>query len=163
MLVFAGTAGFAQSDTDTTARYWKNKALPHFTLLNLDSTLFTEANLTAGKYTIIMLFNPECEHCQNQFKALVNMPEVAASAQIVLSATETMDKIKKFYTKFEVAKYPFVHIARDHNFTFGPIYQPKTIPVLVFYDQHNQFIAIKQGEAEKQQIINWLKKNQYPQ
>ena len=151
------------SQTDTSARYWKNKSLPHFTLLNLDSTLFTEADLQKNKYTIIMLFNPECEHCQNQFKQLVSMPEVAASAQVILSATETMDKIKRFNTRFGVANYPFVHIARDHKFTFSPIFQPKTIPVLVFYDRHNQFIAIKQGEADKKEIANWLMKNQYPQ
>ena len=143
------------SQTDSSAKYWKNKAIPAFTLLNLDSTKFNNAQMKPGKATIIMLFNPECEHCQDQFKLLVSIAEVT-QAQVILTATETMDKIKIFNKKFEVAKYPFLHIARDDHFTFGPIYQPKTIPLLVFYNKQGQFVGIKQGEANKKEIVNWL-------
>lgn len=145
------------SQIDTAAPYWKNKNLPAFVLLNMDSSSYANAALSKDKYTIIMLFNPECEHCQEQFKLLINMPEVSASCQVVLSSTETMDKIKFFYEKFNVAHYPFIHLAKDDQYVFGKFFQPKTIPVLACYDNKQQFIDIKQGQANKEEIRKWLK------
>ncbi len=152
---------FSYSQTtqpDTTAAYWKNKNIPSFKLIAVkDSVYFTDSNLVKGKKTIFMLFNPECEHCQKQFKMLVNLPVVKESVQIVLTSTETWEKITAFSKKFETDKYPFVHLCKDYKYYFGGFFRPKTVPVLVFYNKQNQFVAISQGEATKKQMLEWLK------
>ena len=155
-VLFFSTAAFSQYDT--TPPYLKNKTLPDFTLLTTDSVAFTQTVLAEGKSTIIMLFNPECEHCQDQLQLLLNIPEVAASANLLLTATETLQKIKVFYNKFHLEKYSWINIGKDYKYFFGGFYQPKTIPVLAFYNKQKQLVYFSQGNVKKAAIIDALKK-----
>jgi len=155
-VLFFSTAAFSQYDT--TAPYLKNKALPNFILLNTDSAAFTQSVLVENKNTIIMLFNPECEHCQQQIQLLLSLPEVSQTANLVLASTETFKKIKIFSDKFHLEKYSWIHIGKDHKYFFGGFYQPKTIPVLAFYNKQKQLVYFNQGNVKKKQIVEALKK-----
>jgi thiol-disulfide isomerase/thioredoxin len=157
-LVIILCGGFiAHAQYDTTAPYLKNKQLPAFTLLNIDSVEFNQTVLDKSKKTIIMLFNPECEHCQKQLTLLLSMPEIKQSVQIILSTTETMEKLNIFYKKFNLQQYPFIHPGKDHHYLFGKFFQPKTIPVLAFYNDKQQFISVYQGNISRKVILDQLK------
>ena len=153
VLLFSGAA-FSQYDT--TPPYLKNKTLPNFTLLNLDSVAFTQSVLVKGKNTIVMLFNPECEHCQHQLQLMLSMPEIIDSANLILTSTETFIKIKTFYDKFHLEKYPLIHIGKDAKYFFGGFYKPKTIPVLAFYNRQNQLVFFNQGTVMKKEMLDAL-------
>ncbi len=147
--------GFSQYDT--TAPYLKTKMLPAFSLLNIDSVVFTQTVLKENKNTIIMLFNPECDHCRKQLDLLLSMPEVAESAELVLSSIETNVKNKIFYNANHLEKYPFVHLGKDYKYLFGSYFQPKTIPVLAFYNKKKEFVLINQGNTGRKMIVEALK------
>ena len=148
-----------KAQTDTNAPYWKNRNIPLFRLVNVkDSAFYSESNLAKNKITVFMLFNPECEHCQQQFKMLVKLPRIKNEAQVVLASTETWDKILTFFSKFEVGKYPFVTLCKDTKYTFGAFFQPKTVPVMVIYNKKGQFEFIKQGEIKKNELEAVLNK-----
>ncbi len=146
------------SQYDTTALYLKNKALPNFSLLSTDSVVFTQNILPEHKNTIIMLFNPECEHCQEQLQLLLTIPEVVQTTNLLLTSTETLGKIKIFYDKFHLEKYSWIHIGKDYKYFFGVFYRPKTIPVLAFYNKQKQWVYLNQGNIKKKQILQALKK-----
>jgi len=147
------------AQTDTNAPYWKNKNIPAFRLVAIkDSSFFSETDLAKNKITIFMLFNPECEHCQQQFKMLVKLPRVKKDVQLVLASTETWEKINRFNTTYEIGKYPFVTLCKDTKFTFGGFFQPKTVPVIAIYNKKGQFEFIKQGEIKKKELEAVLNK-----
>lgn len=154
--LFFGTVAFSQYDT--TAPYLKNKTLPNFSLLSTDSVAFTQNILAENKNTIIMLFNPECEHCQQQLRLLLTTKEVTQTANLLLTSTETLRKLKDFYNKFQLQKYPWVYIGKDYKYFFGGFYQPKTIPVLAFYNKQKQLVFFNQGNVKKKEIVQALKK-----
>lgn len=150
------TAIFSQYDT--TAPYLRTKLLPDFTVLSLDSVPFTQTVLSQGKKSLIMLFNPDCEHCQHQMQLLLTIPELTQNTNIILSSTETLQKIKTFYEKFHLEKYPLIRIGKDYKYFFGGYFQPKTIPVLAFYNKQNQLVYFNQGNVKKNIILQALKK-----
>jgi hypothetical protein len=150
------TAAIAQYDT--TAPYLKSKAVPTFKLLALDSVVFTQTILDNDKATIIMLFNPGCDHCQQQLKLLLSMPEIAVTTNLLLTSTEPLKKLQDFYTKFDLQKYPWIHIGKDYTYYLGGYYRPKTIPVLAFYNKQKQLTFFKQGNVPKNEISDALKK-----
>lgn len=155
VLLVSVAGAFAQ--TDSTAPYWLNKNIPKFSLLSAkDSSLIGDTSLVKGKPVIFMLFNPECEHCQRQFKLLVSIPQVV-QAQVVMCSTEDFGKIAGFAKKFEVFKYPYMSLGKDYKITLGPFFRPRTIPVLAFYNKQGKFVFIKQGEASKKEIVAALK------
>jgi thiol-disulfide isomerase/thioredoxin len=156
LMLFLNIAGNAQ--TDTTPPYLKTRRLPDFSLLSLDSALFTQTVLQEGKNTIIMLFNPDCEHCHKQTELFISMPEVIQQAQLILVSTETLDKIKFFYTRFKLYKYRGLFIGKDYKYFFGGHYRPKTIPVLAFYNKQKQLTYFSQGNVSKKQVLKAIKK-----
>ncbi len=146
------------SQYDTTAPYLKTKLLPDFTVLSLDSVPFTQTVLAQGKKSLIMLFNPDCEHCKHQVQLLLTIPELTQNTNIILSSTETLQKIKTFYDRFHLEKYPLIRIGKDYKYFFGGYFQPKTIPVLAFYNKQNQLVYFNQGNVKKSTVLQALKK-----
>lgn len=149
-------AGFSYAQYDTTAPYLKTKLLPDFRLLTIDSIEFNQTVLDETKSTIVMLFNPECDHCQQQLNLLLSMPLVTETAQIILSSNETMVKNRIFYEKNKLDKYPFIHLGKDFKYFFETFYQPRTIPVLAFYNPQKQLTLFNQGNVKKKQIEQGL-------
>jgi thiol-disulfide isomerase/thioredoxin len=141
---------------DTIAPYLKVKTIPNFSLQLPAGELLTQQNIIDNKYTLIMLFNPECEHCQKLTQQLVKI-EAVKKSQVLMVTTEPWQKINLFEQKFKLKKYPFVKIARDEKYFFGVFYKPTTIPVLAFYNTNKQFIVLKQGNITTQQIKDVLK------
>jgi thiol-disulfide isomerase/thioredoxin len=143
---------------DTTPPYLKDKILPQFNLLNVDSAQIYNSLLATGKSTIIMLYNPDCGHCQEQMKLLLSLKEITAgNTQILLVSTQPIFKIKEFVKKFKLRKYSNIIVAKDYKWFFGKYFQPKTIPVLAFYNKQNQFVLLSQGNVSKQQILDAIK------
>jgi len=155
-MLCCSTAVFSQYDT--TAPYLKSKTIPAFSLYALDSVPFTQTVLAEHKNTIIMLFNPTCGHCQDQLELMLSMPEVAQSTNIILTSGEPLGKLQVFYDKFHLEKYPLIHIGKDYKYFFGGFYQPKTIPVLAFYNKQKQLVYFNQGNVKKSEILDALKK-----
>ena len=60
--------------------------------------------------------------------------------------------------KISLEKYPFIHLGKDFKYFFGAYYQPRTIPVLAFYDPQKQLTLFSQGNVKKKQIEQALKK-----
>ena len=150
------SAAFCQYDT--TPPYLRTKLLPAFHLLTLDSTVFDQSVLTEKNNTIIMLFNPECEHCQNQLKLMLSIPELVAATNVILTSTETLQKIKIFYDKFHLENYPLIHVGKDNKYFFGGFYKPKTVPVLAFYNKQKELVYFNQGTVKKSEILDALEK-----
>ena len=154
-ILIAAIHSFAQ--TDSTAQYWKEKVLPAFSLLDKDSVPFTQAILKEDKNIIIMLFNPECDHCQKQLELLLSIPEVSRSAEVVLSSIEPNWKNNIFYQKNHLENYSFVHLGKDYKYLFGKYFRPMTIPVLAFYSKKKGFVLINQGNTSKEVILKAIK------
>lgn len=142
----------AFSQADTAAPYLRTKLRPSFNLLALDSAVFNQSVLKENTTTAIMLFNPECGHCQDQLKVFLSMPEFASKVQLLLSSTETLAKIKLFCDKFHLEKYPNIFIGKDHKYFFGGFFQPKTIPVLAVYNAANKLVFFNQGNVSRKQL-----------
>lgn len=150
-IVFTAATGRAQG-YDTIPPYLKNKQLPDFVLFSKDSVAFDQTVLKPGKKTIIMLFNPECEHCQDQLTLMISMPEIKQNVQLLLATTETLEKLNIFYKKYNLQNWAFIYAGKDTKYILGKFFRPKTIPVLAFYDSRQQFVHLNQGSMSRKQL-----------
>ncbi|MFN8252357.1 MAG: hypothetical protein U0V75_10780 [Ferruginibacter sp.] len=155
-LLFLALSVPAFCQADTTPPYLKTKLRPSFNMLSTDSVVFNQSVLKGNLPTVIMLFNPECGHCQEQLKTFLSIPGFAGKVQLLLSSTETLAKIKLFSEKFQLEKYPNILIGKDHKYFFGGFYQPKTIPVLAVYDSNNKLVFFNQGNVSRKQLQKLL-------
>ena len=156
---FISATLFAQVPAnDTSAPCFHEHNLPLFKMYNLDSVAFTQSVLVKFKPTIIMMFNPECGHCQKEIEILLSIPQIVQSTQIILVSTEPLAKIKEFYLKNHLERYPFIYAGKDIKYFWGKFFKPSTIPVLAFYNAQDQFVTLHQGNMEKAEVIAALNK-----
>lgn len=157
IVILSGCITANAQQYDTRPPYLRTKMLPAFTLLNTDSAAFNQSVISKGKPVIIMLFNPECGHCKDQLKLMLTMPEITNGAQLIMATTETLGKIKAFSDAFGLGRYPDIHLGKDRKSFFGGYFQPRTIPVLAFYDKNGRFVAMHQGNVKKKQMLQALR------
>ena len=146
---------FAQ--IDTIAPCLKTKTLPQFSLLSVDSVAFTQEVLDTGKHTILMLFNPDCEHCRKQLERFLAMPEFYGPVQLVMISIETLESTRHFFKRFHLARYPFIHVGKDYKRFFIRYFGAQTIPVMAFYNKKKELAFFKQGDVDEYEIRKALK------
>src|SRR5215213_3583888 len=104
-LVVIGFGAQAQGPTEEPYKRFPN--IPPFELLQLDSvTVFKKADLAKNQPVLIMVFSPDCDHCQHQIEEILIDIESLKNVQIVLATPEPFDKMKAFNERYNLSKYP---------------------------------------------------------
>ena len=138
--------------------YLKNPVLPDFKILQKDSsTWFSKKDLKPGKPVMIMLFSPDCDHCQQQTKMILERIKDLGDLQIVMTTFQPMEKMRKFYTEYAIAKYPTIRMGRDVSYFFGGFYKGRSIPYLAIYDRNQKLAKIYDGGATIDKLLEAIR------
>src|SRR5215831_15586388 len=94
IVCFALTS-FSQQDSVTLAPYQRFPTVPPFQLLNTDSSsYFTKKDLKKNKPVLIMLFNPDCDHCKHETEEIIKNIDQLKDVQIVMATMMGFDAMK---------------------------------------------------------------------
>ncbi len=156
-LLLAGSrAGFSQSDTSLL--YLRFPIVPTFRLINVaDSSVFTKQDLKKKKATIIMMFSPDCEHCQAETKELTEKISLFKKAQIVMVSPLDFNYIKKFYNEYHIADYPNITMGRDPSYFLGTFFKIRSFPSVFVYDKKGNYVNNFVGQHPVEEIAAALK------
>src|SRR5690349_12049307 len=106
---FLGLHLAAQQNDVSQPPYRRFPTLPPVQLLMSDSTtLFTKADFKKGEPLLLILFSPECEHCQHEAEELVKYKDSLKNIQIVMATMFPLWKMKEFATKYKLDQMPNV-------------------------------------------------------
>ena len=104
----------AVSGIDSLPVYQQFPTIPIFTIIKApDSTKFTKDDLKKKKETILIMFSPDCEHCQHETKELLAHFDPFKDVQIVMATPLDYVHVKKFYEDYKIADYPNITIGND--------------------------------------------------
>lgn len=138
-IIAVSSVSFAQ--TDTSLLYLRFPIIPSFKIINIaDSSAFTKDNLKKKKATIVMVFSPDCEHCQEETKELTAKMKLFKKAQIIMVSPLDFSYMKKFYTEYKIANYPTITMGRDPGYFFGTFYKVRSFPSIFVYDKKGNFV-----------------------
>lgn len=161
VLGFAGR-GFAQADTtlpkkDTSLLYLRFPTVPPFNITRVpDSTRFTKDDLQKKRATLIMIFSPDCEHCQYETRQLIAHIDLFKKVQIIMTTPLEYYYVNKFYEDYEIAKYPNIIIGRDHGYFLGTFYKVRSFPSLFLYNKKGEFVQAFDGSVPVEKIAEAL-------
>ncbi|HUZ59812.1 MAG TPA: hypothetical protein VMU83_13640 [Hanamia sp.] len=148
-------SGFSQTNTskDNQPPYISNPDIPTFLLHKApDSTAFTNKDLHKKKPTLIMIFSPECGHCQHETTVLLQNIDHFKKAQILMTTWLPYPEMIKFYRDYKIADYPEITMAWDKKDFFLPYYRVQSYPDLVVYDKKGKFVKSFSGEINLQEV-----------
>lgn len=135
------------------APYLQKPVLPSFRVLLADSsTWFTEAELKKGRPVLIMLFSPDCSHCQHQAEILTRNMEYLRETELLLTTYQPLFKMKEYISRYRLDQYPQVHVGRDVYYFFGPFFQLSHAPFLAVYDEKGNLQRVFDGGADIDRI-----------
>jgi thioredoxin-related protein len=147
--------GFSQTNsfTDKTPAYISNPEIPEFLLYRApDSTVFTNENIHKRKPTLIMIFSPECGHCQHTTSVLIQNIVHFKNAQILMTTWLPYSEMVAFYKNYKIANYPQITMAWDKKVFFLPYYHVQSYPDLVVYNKNGKYVKSFSGEINMKEV-----------
>jgi thiol-disulfide isomerase/thioredoxin len=136
-------ATFSQSVTpaDSTPEYIKTGVIPAFTTYKSpDSTSYTLDDVPKGKPILMMLFSPDCGHCQHVTTEILDNISHFKKDRILMFTWLPYSDMAKFYKDYKIANYPEITMAWDSKFFFVPYYHVHMYPKLIIYDKKGHYV-----------------------
>ena len=155
LFTFICLASFSQ--IDSTAPYIKSPTIPSFAIYKApDSTAFTKNDLKKNEETVIIIFSPDCEHCQHETEALLKDIDKFKNTQIVMITYLPYDEMITFYKNYKIADYPQITMARDTKFFFPQFFKIRNLPSIFVYDKNGKLKKNFEGSVKIDSIVGAL-------
>lgn len=154
--LISGSA-FAQTDSTEAPVYLRFPTIPLFTVYKApDSTAFSRSQLNKKKNTIFIVFSPDCSHCQNETKMLLENIKQFKNTQFVMVSYLPWDEIMAFYQVYKIGRYPQITLARDTKFFFPVFFKVTNLPSIFVYNEKGEFVKSFEGDVKPQTILDVL-------
>lgn len=141
LLLFFIICSAIRSLSQDTALYLQFPTIPLFSIIKVpDSSRFTKYDLKKKKATILIVFSPDCEHCQHEVNEIKANYKLFKKAQFLMVSPVEYKYIKTFYEEYKMADYPNITLGRDPNYMFGTFYKVRAFPSIFVYDKKGQFV-----------------------
>ena len=135
----------AQSNIDPNAPFLKDKNIPKFTLNLTTGKSFNNTQIPKTKYTCIIIFSPDCSHCQDEATELTKNADKFKSVFFIWTSYKDMTDIKVFATKYGLDKQSNVIVGRDPEFSIPVFFRPRMTPFLAIYEKGQLLKVFEQG------------------
>lgn len=146
----------SQSNNTSLPAYMRFAGIPTFTIYKApDSTAFTREDLKR-KSTVFIVFDPDCDHCQMETKAITSNIERFKKAQIIMVTYFPHKEMLKFYRKYKIANYPIITMGSDPKFFFPIYYKVGNLPAIFVYDKNRKLKKSFAGTVSLEKIIEAL-------
>ena len=148
-----GFSAFAQVDS-TTPPYKKFPTLPPIQLLLGDSTTkFTKENLPAKKPVLVMLFSPDCSHCQHEAEEMHTYKNKLKDIQIVMITFNPLWQMNEFVNRYKLNELKNVVVGKDIYVVLPSFYSIHNLPFHALYDKKGNLISTFEGSVEIPKLL----------
>lgn len=156
--LFIVIVSFCQQDSTALPPYKRFPTVPPFKLLKVDSSsYFTKNDLKKNKPVLIILFNPDCDHCKHEIEEIIKNIEQLKNVQIVMATNMSFDIMKSFYEKYDLEKFENITVGRDFQYLLPSFYQIRFMPYLAMYDKKRNLLNSFEGSMKIEDLINIFK------
>jgi protein-disulfide isomerase len=118
---------------------------------------YTNADLPADKNVIVMLFNPTCEHCEQQAERFQKNLGVFKNTQLIFLASPTMGPyMTLFAEKFHLNEYPQIWIGLDYDNFIERAFLYYALPQLCIYNKEKKLERMISGGAPVDSLRQYI-------
>jgi thioredoxin-related protein len=140
--------------------YQRFPNVPSFRLLLGDSaTYYTKESLPKRKPLLLMLFSPECSHCQHSAEEMVQNRQALKKIQIVLATLHPISQMNAFAETYGLKDLPNVVIGKDVHYLLPSFYGIHSLPNMAFYRNNGTLIRSIEGALPIEKVLTLFKEN----
>lgn len=140
------------------APYQKNPALPPFNILMLDSSeVFNSEKIPIGSPVILMMFSPDCPHCDQLTDSIIAHMKELKSVRIYMVTPMSLPAIQAFYDKKQLSKYKNIVVGKDYEFFFPKFYNAYEVPFIALYNRNKVLIDVFDQHSGIADLVSAIK------
>lgn len=148
----------SQNDSIPPPPYLRFPTVPPFKLLEVDSSsYFAKKDLKKNEPVLIMLFNPDCDHCKHETEEIIKNIDQLKDVQIVMATMMPFDMMKSFYEKYDLQRFENIIVGEDFQYTLPSFYQIHFMPYLAMYNKRGNLLSTFEGSMKIEDLINVFK------
>jgi thioredoxin-related protein len=152
-IFFCLSGNFTIAQTKAPLLTARQADLPPFSITKVpDSSRFEKVNLQKNKAVMIMVFSPDCDHCQHKVKEIQTNIKLFKNIQIVMVSNLGYDYINRFYKEFNMAKYPGIIMGMDYRYMIGNFFTIGSVPAIFLYNKSGKFVKAFDRDFPVQKI-----------
>ncbi|MEO7961571.1 MAG: redoxin domain-containing protein [Ginsengibacter sp.] len=137
--------------------YLRFPTVPKFAIYKApDSTVFTREDLKKNRPVMFMIFSPDCDHCQNETRQMLDNIEKFKNTQIVMVTYLPYEEMIAFYKNYDIARYPQITMARDTKFFFPVFFKVENLPSIFIYDKKQKLRKAFDGDVSIDSLTSAL-------
>jgi len=143
---------------------WSRKRLVENRLKSLASCNFFDMNNSpvllddiTDKEILLILFDPDCEHCVSEIRQIRNHLEKLSNAEIVMITTAQNKVTRSFIKQERLDSVPGVRVLRCEPAVFKEMFGMVPFPAVFIYGRNNKLIKTFKGEVDIEIISKSLK------
>lgn len=149
---------FCQQDSTQVPPFKRFPTVPPFKLLETDSsTYFTKYDLPKNKPVLIIVFNPDCEHCQHETEQIIQNIDHLKNIQIVMATMMPFDMMKSFYEKYDLKRFENITVGKDMQYMLPSFFQMHFMPYLAMYNKKGNLLTTFEGSMKIDDLISTFK------
>lgn len=153
-ILMIGSISFAQQDSVIAPAYKRFPTIPPFKLLGPDSvTVFTKDDVKKNKAVLLMLFNPECDHCKYETQDIIKNIDAFKKIQIIMATTASITSMKEFYNNLDLGRFKNIQTGRDFQYMLPSFYMIRSLPYLAMYDKKGKLLTTFEGAMKIEDLI----------
>ncbi len=126
--------------------------LPSFTFFDLDGKKKGSEIVDDGKPVIVIYFNNDCEHCQNEAQQLNKAMQLFEGTQIIMVSFNNAADIRKYAAAYGLNKHPEVTFLMDKDYKFTHWFGSCSIPSVFVYNSRHSLVKEFYGEVKPEAI-----------
>ena len=157
LLLFSLQTALAQNDS-IQPPYKRFPTFPPIKLLLADSSYFTKDDLNKKNAILLMLFSPDCDHCQHETEELIKNINQFKTVQIIMATVMPFQDMKAFRDKYGLATHRNIIVGRDQQYFLPVFFNIRTLPFLAFYNRKKELISVFEGSMPIHKVLEELKK-----
>ncbi len=147
-----------QDSAITVPPYKRFPTIPPFKLLEVDSShYFAKNDLKKNKPVLIVLFNPDCDHCKHETEEIIKNIDQLKNVQIIMATMMPFDMMKSFYEKYGLQRFDNITVGEDFQSTLPVFYRIRFMPYLAMYNKKGNLLSTFEGSMKIEDLINVFK------
>lgn len=132
--------------------------LPPLNITTRTGEKYTEKDFKNHKNLLVMMFNPTCDHCQEETAILEKNIEQLKNTKLLLVAAPSMIEYLEFYNNVtRYSKYPDITVGVDSAGFIDKTFNYTSLPQINIYDKDRKLVKIFSGVTQFDAIEPYVK------
>ncbi len=111
-----------------------------FTFRDMQDKPFSQNDISRDKPTIMIFFNPTCDHCQSEADSMTHRAKDFEKINVIWVAAAAKPAMKTFDSTYHIAANN-MKLLRDTAKTAGKLFNIKDVPSILFFDKNHQLLS----------------------